>query len=345
MKEAMLYAKLADGRVRCALCAHRCTISPGARGICQVRENQGGTLCTLVYGRTIAEHVDPIEKKPLLHFHPGSTAYSVAAPGCNFRCRWCQNWEISQLPRLRADLRGSPATPEEIVSRAKEAGSASIAYTYTEPTVFFEYTYDIAQAAKRNGLANVYVTNGYMTVEMLETIRPYLDAANVDLKAFSDITYREYMGGRLAPVLESLKACRRLGIWVEVTTLIIPGINDGEKELRDLARFIAQEMGREVPWHVSRYSPNYEIVDIPPTPVSTLTRALEIGRAEGLDHIYAGNVGAREDTRCGGCDSLLIRRAGFGVAENRVDAEGKCPECRKPLAGVGMSGRPTRGGK
>jgi pyruvate formate lyase activating enzyme len=338
MKEAMLYEKMADGRVRCALCAHRCVIAPGAQGICRVRENEGGTLCTLAYGRTIAEHADPIEKKPLLHFRPGTTAYSVAAPGCNFRCRWCQNWEISQLPRLRPEMRGSPAAPEEIVERAVRAGCGSVAYTYTEPTVFFEYTYDIARLAKAKGLANVYVTNGYMTGEMLDAIHPYLDAANVDLKAFSEKTYREYVGGRLAPVLESLKACRRLGIWVEVTTLVIPGINDSEGELRDIARFMAGVMGVEVPWHVSRYSPNYEIVDIPSTPVATLKRAFEIGQEEGLRYVYVGNVGTQEITRCHACQAVLIRRGGFSVIENRVDAEGRCPSCRERVAGIGMSG-------
>jgi len=209
MKEAMLYEKLAEGKVRCNLCAHRCVISDGKKGICQVRENRGGTLYTLVYGHTIIQHVDPVEKKPLFHFYPGSTAYSIATSGCNFRCHWCQNWDISQIVHDRRFIIGEEASTEQVVAAAQKADCRSIAYTYTEPTIFFEYAYDTARLAHEAGLANLYITNGYMSEEMLETFKPYLDAANVDLKAFRDKTYRKYVGARLQPVLDTMKVMKR----------------------------------------------------------------------------------------------------------------------------------------
>ena len=345
MKEAMLYEQLEDGRVRCGLCAHRCTIADGKRGVCQVRENRDGTLVTLVYGRVIAQHVDPIEKKPLLHFYPGTTAYSIATVGCNFRCQWCQNAEISQMVRERHLIMGQEARPEDIVAAARRAGCRSIAYTYTEPTVFFEYAYDTARLAQgsgngnRDGLANVYVTNGYMTAgagEMLETFAPYLDAANVDLKAFRDETYRTYAGARLQPVLDSLIAMKRLGIWVEVTTLVVPGINDDPAELEDAARFVAQELGEETPWHISRFFPAYDMTGVPPTPVSTLQRAQEIGLGAGLRYVYVGNVAGEANTSCHECGRLLIRRSGYWILEHHVQSDGSCPHCGTLVGGVGM---------
>ena len=339
MEEARLYEKLSNDRVRCHLCAHRCTIADGKKGICQVRENREGTLYTLVYGRTIARHVDPVEKKPLFHFYPGTTAYSIATPGCNFRCRWCQNWDISQMPREQHLIAGEKVSPEQVVAAAQWAGCRSIAYTYTEPTIFFEYAYDTALLAHEAGLANIYVTNGYMTEEMLETFHPYLDAANVDLKAFCDETYRKYVGARLHPVLNSLKAMKRRGIWLEVTTLVIPGINDDPAELRDAAQFIAHELGVDTPWHISRFFPAYKMMDVPPTPIETLRRAREIGLTEGLHHIYVGNVpdDGSQDTICPGCGRVLIRRRGF-VTTNRV-RDGRCPDCGTSLAGIGVGGR------
>jgi pyruvate formate lyase activating enzyme len=253
MKEALLYDKLPENRVRCRLCAHCCSIADGHMGLCQVRENRGGTLYTLVYGRTISQAVDPIEKKPLYHFLPGSLSFSMATPGCNFRCEWCQNWEISQMPRDQHLLGGQPATPEQIVDRARRAGCRSIAYTYTEPTIFFEYCHDTARLARAAGLANVYVTNGFMTPEMLDMARHWLDAANVDLKAFRDETYRRFIGARLQPVLDSLSKMKALGIWLEVTTLIIPGLNDDPEELRELAEFLHRELGPDTPWPRSRF--------------------------------------------------------------------------------------------
>jgi pyruvate formate lyase activating enzyme len=335
MKEAMLYDKLPDHTVRCRLCAHRCLIAPGKKGVCQVRENQGGTLYALVYGRLITQHVDLVEKKPLYHFYPGSTAFSVATPGCNMRCRWCQNWEISQMSSEQHFVMGEKASPAQIVAAARRAGCRSIAYTYTEPTIFFEYAYDTARLAHEAGLANIYVTNGYMTEEMLETFHPYLDAANVDLKAFRDETYRKYVGARLQPVLDAMKMMKRLGIWLEVTTLVIPDINDDPTELREAARFVAQELRVETPWHISRFFPAYQMPDVPPTPLSTLQRAREIGLEEGLRCVYIGNVHDEENTTCHECGLLLITRSGFHVTKNLI-RDGRCPDCGAPVAGVGM---------
>ena len=336
MKEAMLYEKLAGERVHCHLCAHECKIDEGRKGVCQVRENRRGTLYTLVYGRTIAKHVDPVEKKPLLHFYPGSRAYSVATPGCNFRCQWCQNAEISQMPRERHLVAGTEASPQDVVSSAVQNRCRSIAYTYTEPTVFFEYSYDIARTAHGEGLANIYVTNGFMTEKMLETFDPLLDAANVDLKAFRDETYREYVGGRLQPVLDSLRKMKDLGIWVEVTTLVIPDLNDDREELRDIASFVADELGPETPWHISRFRPAYEMRDRPPTPLTRLQEARDIGEAEGLRHVYVGNVPGEANTVCHACGETLIRRSGYRIVDNLVAEGSVCHNCGTTVDGVGM---------
>ncbi len=337
MKEALVYDKLSNDVVRCDLCVHHCRIAPGKFGICRVRKNIDGTLYTLVYDRIISQGVDPVEKKPLFHFYPGSPAYSIATPGCNFRCAWCQNWQIAQMPRERHLIDGRKVTPEEIVAAAKASGSHSIAYTYTEPTVFFELAYDTAQLAHATGLANIYVTNGYMTEAMLTMFAPYLDAANVDLKAFNDATYKRYVGARLQPVLDSMKTMKRLGIWLEVTTLVIPGLNDDPAEIRDAAAFVAQELGPETPWHISRFYPAYKMLDRPPTPVETLNHAKEIGLSEGLKFIYVGNApdAGTHDTVCPECGHVLIRRHGFGVLANHV-RDGHCPDCGAPVAGIGM---------
>ena len=338
MKEAMLYESLPKNRVCCNLCAHHCLINEGKKGICQVRENRDGKLYTLVYGRTISQNIDPIEKKPLFHFYPGSTAYSIATPGCNFRCAWCQNWEISQMSKEQHLIAGYEATPEEIVAQAQRHGCRSIAYTYTEPTIFFEYAYDTARLAHGAGLANIFVTNGYMTEEMLKTFSPYLDAANVDLKAFRDKTYRKYAGARLQPVLESLKTIKQLGIWLEVTTLVIPGINDDSAELQDAAQFIVQELGADIPWHITRFFPDYQLMDVPPTPQKSLERAWEIGKSVGLKYVYLGNVPGEEkqNTYCPKCGTLLLRRNIFRVVTNSIK-EGCCPDCGYGIAGVGIS--------
>jgi len=331
--EAQLYEPMERGRVRCNLCAHHCSIPVGGLGACHVRENAGGKLYTLVYGYVISEAVDPVEKKPLFHFYPGSTAYSIATPGCNFRCRWCQNHSISQLPRESGRLAGYAAEPEDIVAGARSRHSRSIAYTYTEPTVFFEYAAAIARLAHAAGIANIFVTNGYMTTDALAALHPYLDAATVDLKAFRETTYHRYVGARLQPVLDAMKEMKRLGVWLEVTTLIIPGLNDDPAELRDAAAFVAHELGPDTPWHLSRFFPMYQMNDYPPTPAATLNRARDIGLAEGLRYVYIGNVADEANTSCPGCGRLLIRRRGYSIAANRVRA-GKCPDCGAAIAGV-----------
>ena len=344
MQEALLYEKLADQRVRCNLCAHRCTIAPGQKGICLVRENQDGLLQTLVYGMPLSQAVDPIEKKPLFHFYPGSTAFSIATAGCNFRCKFCQNADISQMARDRGQILGRQASPEEVVHAAQRYGSRSIAYTYTEPTIFFEYSYDIAGLAQEAGIASVYVTNGYMTREMLELFQgissghaPRLDAANVDLKAFRDETYRQVCGARLLPVLDSLKAMVKLGIWVEVTTLVVPEMNDSDGELRNIAEFIAHELGAGTPWHVSRFHPDYEMYDRGATPAVVLRRAYDLGREAGLRYVYVGNMpgAGLEDTTCPGCGKTVIERRGFQITRRQM-AGGKCEACGTVIEGVGM---------
>ena len=336
MKEALLYEKLDDRRVRCRLCAHYCVIAEGRRGICQVRENRDGTLYSLVYGRTIASHVDPIEKKPLYHFYPGSRSFSIATPGCNFRCGWCQNWEISQMPREEHLIAGEELAPRAVVDTAQRNGCRSIAYTYTEPTIFFEYSYDTAQAARQAQIANVYVSNGYMSAEMLDLFNPWLDAANIDLKAFRDSTYRRHVGARLQPVLDSLKELFRRGVWLEVTTLVIPGINDDPGELREIAGFIAGELGPAVPWHISRFFPQYKLQHVPSTPVAKLQEAAEIGQQAGLHYVYLGNTGTSAETLCPGCNKVVMERSGFGLRAVRVTASGRCPHCNRMIDGIGL---------
>ena len=332
-KEALFYEREADGAVRCGLCAHRCRIKPGAAGVCGVRRNEGGTLVSLVYGLTVAENVDPVEKKPLFHFLPGSRSFSIATAGCNFRCRHCQNADISQMPRDAGAIAGRPLAPAEAVRRARDAGCASISYTYTEPTVFFEYAADTAALAVRDGLRNVFVTNGYTAPEPLRAIAPHLHAANVDLKSSSEAFYKRICGARLQPVLDALKLYRELGIWLEVTTLVIPAENDSDEDLGGCARFIAEQLGRDVPWHVSAFHPAYRLTNRPRTPAETLRRAAAIGRAAGLRFVYEGNILEGEDTACPGCGRRVIARVGFAVRENRLRA-GRCPDCGAAVAGV-----------
>ena len=334
MKQAMFQYPKEQQQVQCSLCSHRCLIAEGKRGICAVRENQGGILYTLVYDKIIARNIDPIEKKPLFHFHPGSLSYSIATPGCNFRCRHCQNADISQLPRDQGGMvLGEEFTPEQIVQAARGRRCASISYTYTEPTIYFELAYDTARLAAEVGLRNVFVTNGYITPEALETIRPYLHGANIDLKGFSDNFYRKVCGARLEPVLDAIRLYKQFGIWIEITTLVIPGHNDSDSQLRDIARFIVS-LGKDIPWHVSRFHPTYKLTDQPSTPLETLRRAREIGLEEGLRYVYEGNIpGEGEDTACWSCGRTLVKRTGFHVEENRVK-EGKCSYCGVLMDGV-----------
>lgn len=337
--KAYLFESQAPDDVRCILCCHRCLIKEGRRGICQVRQNQQGVLQTLVYGRLIARNIDPIEKKPLFHLLPGSLSYSIATVGCNFKCRFCQNADIAQMPQDRQGrIMGSICSPEEVVADALANRCQSIAYTYTEPTVYFEFALDTAKIARAKGLKNVFVTNGYMSAEALEMVAPYLDAANVDLKAFSDAFYKNYCSARLEPVKETLRGMKARGILVEVTTLIIPGLNDDPQELRALADFLVLDLGPETPWHISRFHPTYRLTDRPPTPVRTLRMAREIGLQAGLHYVYMGNVPGEEgeSTHCHHCGALLIERWGFSVRRNKVQTD-QCPDCRTPVYGIGLA--------
>mgnify|MGYP001320560409 CR=1 FL=1 len=334
IREAILYEKLDEAKVRCNLCAHRCKINPDRQGVCGVRENRNGIFYSLVYGTLIAENLDPIEKKPFFHVYPASQSYSIATVGCNFKCEFCQNHDISQMPAATRMIAGEDFLPEEIVARAKKSRARTIAYTYTEPTVYFELALETAKIAAENGLANVFVTNGFMTAETIETIAPYLAAANVDLKSFRDAFYKKYCGARLDPVLESLKKMKDLGIWVEITTLLIPGLNDSDEELRDVARFIAG-LGRATPWHISRFHPQYKMRNLPVTPLDSLHRAVRIGRETGLKYVYSGNVPGDdgENTRCFHCGKLLIERYGFQVVNLNLKDK-SCPHCGTGLEGV-----------
>ena len=334
MKEAVLYEKLESEKVKCFLCRHGCVIKNGDRGLCAVRENEGGTLYTLVYDKVISTNVDPIEKKPLFHFLPASRSYSIATVGCNFHCRFCQNWQISQLPRELHEIQGEVTSPQEIVQLALQSRCDTIAYTYTEPTIFFELAYDTAKLAVRHRLKNIFVSNGYMTAEGLKLIQPYLHAANIDLKGFDDKRYRRMGGARLQPVLDSIRLTKDLGIWLEVTTLVIPGHNDSTEELREIALFL-KDIGAEIPWHLSAFFPGYRMLDAAPTSLKTLLRAWRIGREAGLRYVYCGNLydGSHENTDCHQCGKTLVRRSGFYVEENRLD-HGRCPSCHTTAAGV-----------
>ena len=332
-KEALLYRKSANNFVHCYLCAHQCDIAPSKFGFCGVRQNIEGVLYTHAYGSVIAAHVDPIEKKPLYHFFPGSYAFSVATIGCNFRCGFCQNWEISQSTFRDGALTAEELSCEDIVKTALENGCKSISYTYTEPTVFFEYALETARLAKKADLCNNFVTNGYMSKDCLEMVRGYLDAANVDLKFFRDASYRKVCAGSLQPVLDSIKNMHDLGIWVEVTTLVVPGENDSRQELKDIAEFIAS-VDKNIPWHISRFHTDYKFSNYNATPESTLKLAEELGRNAGLNYIYIGNVhGWGNDTYCHNCKKLLIKREIFNVLENNIKS-GKCVYCNAMIPGV-----------
>jgi pyruvate formate lyase activating enzyme len=333
-KEAYLYERRDDGKVHCYLCNHHCVIASGKRGICGVRENNNGTLYTLVYERLITANVDPIEKKPLFHLQPGTRAFSVATVGCNFRCLHCQNHEISQISLRGGEISGDRVPPRELVAMALRYDCASIAYTYTEPTIFFEYAFDTAKLSSERKLRNCFVTNGYMTMEAIDMIAPFLDAANVDLKSYSDTFYKDICGANVAPVLEAIRGLKDRGVWVEVTTLIIPTLNDSDDELRNIARFISS-IGREIPWHVSAFYPSFKMLDKPRTPPETIHRARQIGLDEGLRYVYTGNImcGEGEDTYCHQCHSLLIGRRGYHISENRV-RHGACPVCGATIDGI-----------
>ncbi len=333
-KKAMLFEKKSDKKIHCMLCAHNCKIPEGKFGFCNVRENIEGELYSHVYGKLIAEHVDPIEKKPLYHFLPGSRAYSIATPGCNLRCSFCQNWQISQVTKnKRKDFNSRYIEPEKVVEKALRYNCKSISYTYTEPTIFFEYAYDVAKIAKEKGLKNTFVTNGYMTDKALEKISPYLDAANLDIKSFRDDFYKKICKARLQPVLDSIKKMKELGIWIEVTTLVVPEQNDSNEELNDIADFISS-VGTEIPWHISRFHPDYNYNDSYPTPIKTVQKAYDIGKKHGLKYVYLGNILDEKDTVCSNCGNVLIKRDYMKGTITNIDNEGKCSKCGTEVEGV-----------
>ena len=334
LKEAMFYEKLEESTVSCHLCPHHCKINESKRGICGVRENKDGVLYSLVYGKMVARAIDPIEKKPLFHFYPGSTSFSIATVGCNFRCKNCQNFDISQMPKDKKRIVGEDISPPEIVAAAKHYNCRSISYTYTEPTIYFEYAYDIAKLAHEAGISNVFVSNGYTTEEAIRALAPYLDAINVDLKGLSEELYHKNCGGHLQPVLDAIKLYKSLGVWVEVTTLVIPTLNDSEEDFRGIAEFI-KSVGVDIPWHISQFYPTYKLTDLPPTPVTTLHEARDIGLEVGLRYVYEGNVPGEggENTCCYNCGTLLIRRYGFQILENNM-SNSKCPNCGATIDGA-----------
>jgi pyruvate formate lyase activating enzyme len=331
-KEAMFYKKFKDGNVQCFLCAHKCFIEDGNYGFCGVRRNIEGTVYSEVYGKVIAKSIDPIEKKPLYHFLPGTSSYSIATVGCNFKCGFCQNWQISQASMKENNMPGEYIEPKRIVEEAKLRGCKSIAYTYTEPTIFFEYAYDISKLAKENSLYNIFVTNGYMTKDALIKIKPYLDACNVDLKFFNEESYKNICKASLKPVLESIENMKKLGIWIEITTLIIPGVNDSEKELKNIANFI-KSVGKETPWHISKFHPDYNFIDNKSTPIKTLKEAERIAKDVGLKYIYLGNVPQETNTFCPKCKKILIKREGYDILSNMRE-NGKCPNCNTIIEGI-----------
>jgi len=335
---AWLSKKLSSGKILCEACAHACKLEEGEYGICGVRKVEGGELKLLVYGLAAAVNIDPIEKKPMFNFLPASRAFSFGTVGCNFSCKFCQNFDISQYPKEHARrIVGRELLPEKIVELSIENGCESIAYTYNEPIVFFEYTYDTAKIAHEKGLKNIYVTSGYETRKAIDLLAPYIDGMNIDIKGFTDEFYKEICGARLKPVLEAVKYAHEKGIWVEITTLLIPGKNDSDEEIRGIAKFIA-EVDPSMPWHLSAFHPTYKMLDIPRTPESTLLRAYKIGVEEGLKYVYIGNVDNEdyESTYCPNCKKRVIDRSGnIGqFVTNELDKNGICPYCGYKLEGV-----------
>jgi pyruvate formate lyase activating enzyme len=326
-------------KVQCELCPKSCVIAPGQSGECRIRVNVDGKLLAVTYGYPCAVHVDPVEKKPLCHFLPGSKIFSLATVGCNLHCINCQNWEISQEnpenPRLFEERRVSHVPPEEVPGLARRLGCASVAYTYTDPVVFYEYTLDTCIRAHEEGLRNALVTAAYINTEPLKELCRYVDAANVDLKAFSDTFYRDVCGATLQPVLNALVTMKAAGVLLEVTNLVIPTLNDKDNQIRDLCRWVVANLGRETPLHFSRFFPRYKLERLPSTPAATLDRAREIARAEGLHHVYVGNI-LRPDggnTFCHSCGMLLIERRRYVILANHLE-KGRCPKCKTEVYGT-----------
>ncbi len=335
LKKAVLWEVGGDKAVRCKLCNFRCVIAEGKVGRCAVRKNIDGVLYSLNYDKVCAANPDPIEKKPLFHFQPGSRSFSVATVGCNFRCQFCQNWQISQAAIESGRIDGQAISPQQIVEIAVRSGCKSIAYTYTEPTVFMELCNDCGRLAKEKGLTNVFVSNGYETKQAVDFVSGWLDGINVDLKAFDEDYYKRLCKARLQPVLDTIRyIAKETNIWLEITTLLVPDENDSQEELKKLAEFIVNEAGPDVPWHISRFHPQYKYLDSQPTPISSLERAGQIGKAAGLHYIYLGNVpGSKaENTFCYKCGRLLIERAGYRIVSNDIE-NGCCPDCGTEISG------------
>ncbi len=332
-RRARHWKPIADKRVACTLCPRLCEVADRERGYCGVRENLDGVYYTLVYGRAVAAHVDPIEKKPLFHFLPGTTAFSIATAGCNMECKFCQNWDISQF--RPEQVRSMELFPEDVASLARARSCASIAYTYSEPVIFYEYMLDSAVEGHKRGVRSVMISNGYILEEPLRELLPHLDAVKVDLKAFTDSFYQRLCAGRLQPVLDALRWIREQGTWLEIVDLIIPGQNDGEAEIRELCRWVVRELGPDVPLHFSQFHPTYRITNLPRTPVSTLERCFRIAKEEGAHFVYLGNVPGLgyEDTVCPGCASTVVRRIGYTVLANTLK-DGACPSCGRSIPGV-----------
>uniref|UniRef100_I2Q558 Pyruvate-formate lyase-activating enzyme n=1 Tax=Desulfovibrio sp. U5L TaxID=596152 RepID=I2Q558_9BACT len=337
MHPAALWKPLPDGRVSCRLCAHFCRIEDGARGLCGVRVNQGGSLFTMAYDRVAAANLDPVEKKPLYHFEPGTLTFSFGTMGCNMSCSFCQNYSLSQPPRQGREVKGERITPAELVQAAKRSHAASISYTYSEPTIFFELMRDTAVLAKEAGLKNILVSNGFQSPQCLDALAGLIDAANIDLKAMNRDFYERVCGARLPPVLKNLVHMRKLGWWIEVTTLLIPGVNDTDAELTELAAFVSRELGPDTPWHISRFHPDFTMQDTPATPLDRLDRAYAIGREAGLRFVYIGNVPGRNRsaTVCPGCGETVIEREGMGLRSARTKG-GHCPSCGRTIPGLGL---------
>jgi len=332
MKEAQLYVKLENNKVVCQLCAHGCKIQNGKFGFCAVRQNINGILCTHNYGRLIAMNLDPVEKKPLYHFFPGSKAFSIACAGCNFRCGFCQNWQISQVNFTNQNP-GKDIYAQDLVDLVKQSDCKTIAYTYTEPTIYFEFALEVMKLAKDSGLCNIFVSNGYMTKEAIFLLRPYLDAINIDLKFFKEGSYKKVCSARLKPVLDSIQLFAAAGVWIEITTLLIPGENDTKEELTGIAKFIAK-LNKDIPWHISCFHPDYKFTSYLRTPERTLKLAYDLGRSEGLHYVYVGNLeGWGQDTICNQCKKVLIKRKGFKVIESHIFGN-KCLFCQAILPGI-----------
>jgi len=333
VREALYYEKLEHKQIRCTLCPRECVIDDMERGYCGVRENHDGTYYTLVHSRPCTWHADPIEKKPLFHFHPGTLAFSIATAGCNVNCKFCQNWEISQA--RPEQIRSIYMPPEKAAAMAAEYNCRSIAYTYSEPIVFYEYMVDTADAGHERGIQSVVVTGGYISPEPLKKLCLHVDAIKVDLKSFSEQFYRDIVNGTLKPVLDALVTMRAAGMWTEIVYLVIPTLNDSDAELEGASRWIRENLGADVPVHFTRFHPQYLIKNLPPTPVVTLERAKEIADAEGLNYVYVGNVPGHpaEHTYCPACGRTVVNRAGYTIRSVAI-ANGECSHCGHLIAGV-----------